>query len=277
MSLPGESLPQEASPEMRTIVEIGAGRIGPTDVVTDGVPFWNALPEHHTFGPDERYIGVDLGAKTIIPRPERAPGMTEADVKAEWNATAAPHDRNMYANWARIKNAKPGDITFLHADGMALPLRDESADEVVAVNVFGSGASTATRAGIYREMQRTVKSTGSIVIQDTHGPEFLHAGSLPQWIRNHNLPEPTDVRFLRYKDNPDAYVSVAQQHGLRYERYGSDITREEALEKGYYHHDTLWVLGKATGQVVQVQQPESAENRYQQWKSSFGRFFGKED
>lgn len=83
MNVSGESIVQGDAPEMRTIVEIGAGRIGPADTM-NGKPLWESIAARRTFDATERYIGIDLGAKTIIPRPAREAGMTEADVNKKW-------------------------------------------------------------------------------------------------------------------------------------------------------------------------------------------------
>lgn len=296
MNMPGESLPQQTSPELRTIVEIGAGRIAPTDVVVDGKPYWQAVPEYRTFGADERYIGVDLGSRTMIDRPPRGPGMTEADVTAKWKAMLAPHDHNMYVNWARIKAEQPeSSITFLHADATALPLPNESADEVIASNVFGRGVDDVVLPLIYTEAMRVLKPTGKLIVHDSVSPEFIGPNSLPRWIRNNSLAEPSSTAWYNFSTNYYAFIEIAEKYGFYYSKPWRDTP--EAIERVKYQNreSTIWILGRAAitepapiteppvtqpspeQPPTQAVIPETPESAYERWKQVFGKLFPGSD
>jgi|GEM_PF-3294573 len=295
MNMPGESIAQGDAPEVRTIVEIGAGRFGPADAI-DGKPLWESTAERRTFDANEHYIGIDLGAKTIVPRPAREAGMTEADVNTKWKAMIAPHDRRMYANWARVRNEHPTEnITFLHADATELPLPNESADEVIASNVFGRGAEGSVLPSMYVEAMRVLKPDGKFIIHDSVSPVFIGANSLSHWLRDNNLPKPSSTTWLNFRASHYAFVEAAQQYGLPYDKPWNDSPEEQERIKWSSRENTIWILGKAAATPVvaaeasapepfpdpaqpsaKIARSESPESTYERWKAAFGDLFNRD-
>jgi len=286
MSSPGETAPQIETPEMRTIVEIGAGRIGEFEAI-NGESFWKAVPEYRTFTSEEQYIGIDLGVRTLEPvrgydnLPEcNDPALVSKDPEVRKQALRAreaaikayidTQDQNMRNKWTGIQAERPEEkLFFLQANGAGMPLPAEVADEVIISNLFAYGAPDYSLASIYDDAQRILKPSGEIIIHDDHMSRFVTDGALPQWISKHRLPEPASVTRLNYIADPKAYVAAAKRYGVRYERYAINTTPEEARELGAYDLDTIWILGKATMQT----KPETPETVFKRWKDKFGKYF----
>lgn len=186
----------------RTAAQFRARRII-VEIGCGEVPF--PLAAHHRqISSDEFYIGVD-----------RRPQIRNAS--------------NFLSSLVRGRSA------LLQADGLALPLSNESVDEVVLCNVLGDRATLAVNPGMLTEVERVLKLAGEVTVVETYTADAypvtklrreMSARNLLQSNRGHEVDldgvsqyadvtsgEPGTLRYEAAKERGDFYIAKFTKYG----------------------------------------------------------------
>jgi SAM-dependent methyltransferase len=167
------------------------------------------------------------------------------------------YDERMLAGWCNTIAARPDEkLNFLMADATKLPLRNDSADEIIINNLFGSGADEEVLAGVYRQAHRALKETGKLVIHDDYLPHFVASGSLQHWLtRTQQLPVPDDIEWINASSAPKAYAEMAERYKLITNKNKVTYKKGSSTELDLINDEcTIWIMGK-----VAINQPGPVE------------------
>jgi SAM-dependent methyltransferase len=223
----------EQPPKQHVVVEVGAGRYSDTNA-------FQSIVERRHFEPDQQYVGIDLGVRG---------GFTYDEAGSD-----EVQDGLMRQGWNNIKNDRPDEaIEFLHADGTKLPLKDETADEVILSNVFGFGADTDSRPALLREANRVLKPNGIIVIQDDTSPyhasqERMNAEATAAGL----IPDEDNMLLVRQDQHPDEYHRLTLQ-------YGFDTNT-------LFKNNIIWLIQKLAPEQPPEQPPKVTPAKLRWWR-----------
>lgn len=208
------------SQDRQLIVEVGAGRY--TEIGA-----FRPLPLTRSFGPHERYVGIELG------------DYGQHEYKGVDPAEALENDRAMRLGWLALQASRPNEaIQFVQADARHLPIQSGTADQVIGVNVLGGVANEEDMTAILREAKRALKLNGEIVLHDFVTPRFTDMTGLSMWLnRQPDAPRLT-TRLINPASPHDRYGEAVRKYGLRdtrdmqYDGYSADAA-------------TIWILKKS--------------------------------
>jgi ubiquinone/menaquinone biosynthesis C-methylase UbiE len=158
------------------------------------------------------YCVLDLGSGTGVLLP-----FLIAELGDEGKIVALDFSAEMLVQ-GKAKSSLP-IVDFVQADGMAIPLADDSMDLAICNSVF---PHFDDKVGALKEITRVLKNNGRLVICHTMSRKMINQlhQSIGGVVAHHLLPlefqlkelmKQADLRVTRFEDGPGRYLVIAEK------------------------------------------------------------------
>jgi ubiquinone/menaquinone biosynthesis C-methylase UbiE len=158
------------------------------------------------------YCVLDLGSGTGVLLP-----FLIAELGDEGEIVALDFSAEMLVQ-GKAKSSLP-IVDFVQADGMAIPLADDSMDLAICNSVF---PHFDDKVGALKEIARVLRINGRLVICHTMSRKMINQlhrsiggvvadALLPDEFRLKELMKQADLRVTRFEDGPGRYLVIAEK------------------------------------------------------------------